>query len=346
MEMTSRALAVAALLLAPQVFAQAPAPAPSAPADSPPSPDAGTSAPPSSSAPSPATPPSPDISSQLREASERYQRALKSYDEGNFDAALVEFRRAYELAPTFRILYNLGVVSLELRDYASALDYFERYLVEGAASISPEQRSEVEQKIRDLSTHVAHVTVVVDLPGSEIAVDDRPVGVSPLAAPLRINAGARKISARASGRVPDVRVIELAGGDSTRVELNLVSPRAASEVTPPPSAEAPSRPVPWLAWGGTAVLTGAAVIVGLQAVAADNDYDDQFETPGTSRQSLDDADAKATRLSVAADVLGLGALALGGYALYLTIRPSESAPHSAALELGFTPGGARLRGSF
>jgi hypothetical protein len=346
MEMTSRALAVAALLLAPQAFAQAPAPAPSAPPDSPPSASPSPSPPPSSPPPPPSPSPSPDISSQLREASERYQRALKSYDEGNFDAALVEFRRAYELAPTFRILYNLGVVSLELRDYASALDYFERYLVEGAASISPEQRSEVEQKIRDLSTHVAHVTVVVDLPGSEIAVDDRPVGVSPLAAPLRINAGARKISARASGRVPDVRVIELAGGDSTRVELNLVSPRAATEITPPPSAEAPSRPIPWLAWGGTAVLTGAAVIVGLQAVAADNDYDDQLATPGTSRQSLDDADAKATRLSVAADVLGLGALALGGYALYLTIRPSESAPQSAALELGFTPGGARLRGSF
>src|SRR5688572_13378532 len=229
MEMTPRALALAAVLLAPQAFAEAPAPAPSAPADSPPSPS--PSPPPSSSPPAPA----PDISSQLREASERYQRALKSYDEGNFDAALVEFRRAYELAPTFRILYNLGVVSLELRDYASALDYFERYLVEGAASISPEQRSEVEQKIRDLSTHVAHVTVVVDLPGSEIAVDDRPVGVSPLAAPLRINAGARKISARASGRVPDVRVIELAGGDSTRVELNLVSPRVPTEAVPPPS---------------------------------------------------------------------------------------------------------------
>jgi hypothetical protein len=86
--------------------------------------------------------------------------------------------------------------------------------------------------------------------------------------------------------------------------------------------------------------------VGLQAVAADHDYDDQLDTPGTSRQSLDEADAKATRLSVAADVLGLGALALGGYALYLTIRPSESAPRSSALELGVTPGGARLRGSF
>ena len=319
--MTPRALALAALLLAPQALAQA--------------------------EPSPTPPPPPaDISAELREASERYQRALKSYDDGNFDAALVEFRRAYELAPTFRILYNLGVVSLELRDYASALNYFERYLVDGAASISAEQRAEVETKIRDLSTHVAHLSVVVDVPGAEIAVDDRPVGVSPLAAPLRINAGARKISARASGRVPDVRVLELAGGDVTRIELNLLSPRGPIEVQPPPSAEAPARPIPWLAWGGTAILTGAAVVVGLQAVAADRDYDDALDTPGTSRKRLDEADAKATRWSVAADLLGVSALALGGYALYLTLRPAESAPEAAALELGLSPGGARLRGSF
>lgn len=339
--MTSRALALALLLGSAPALAAEPPPG-AAPAVESPEAAGATEAPPASSESG------PDISSQLREASERYQRALKSYDDGNFDAALVEFRRAYELAPTFRILYNLGVVSLELRDYASALGYFERYLVDGAASISAEQRAEVERKIRDLSTHVAHVTVVVDLPGAEIAVDDRPVGASPLAAPLRINAGTRKISARASGRVPDVRVIELAGGDSARVELNLTSPRTPVDVLPPMSVEPPSRPVPWLAWGGTAVLTGAAVIVGLQAVAADRDYDDALDTPGTSRKRLDDADAKATRLSVAADVLGLGALALGGYALYLTLHPGESAPHAAALELGLDlgPRGARLRGSF
>jgi hypothetical protein len=334
MEMTPRALALALLMASAPAFAAETPPSAPAPLESPESPES----------PAPGAESTPDISSQLREASERYQRALKSYDDGNFDAALVEFRRAYELAPTFRILYNLGVVSLELRDYASALGYFERYLFDGAASISAEQRAEVERKIRDLSTHVAHVTVVVDLPGAEIAVDDRPVGASPLAAPLRINAGTRKISARASGRVPDVRVIELAGGDSSRIELNLTSPRIPVAVLPPPSVEPPSRPVPWLAWGGTAVLTGAAVVVGLQAVAADRDYDDALDTPGTSRKRLDDADAKATRLSVAADVLGLGALALGGYALYLTLRPGESAPNAAALELGL--GGARLRGSF
>jgi hypothetical protein len=142
-------------------------------------------------------------------------------------------------------------------------------------------------------------------------------------------------------------VIELAGGDAMRVELNLVNPRAHAEpVLPPPSPAPPSRPIPWLAWGGTAVLTGAAVIVGLQAVAADRDYDDQLETPGTSKERLDAADAKATRLSIAADVLGVGALALGGYALYLTLRPADAGPHSAALELGLSPAGARLRGSF
>jgi hypothetical protein len=267
-----------------------------------------------------------DFSDQLREASERYQRALKSYDDRNFDAALVEFRRAYELAPTFRILYNLGVVSLELRDYASALSYFERYLSDGAGQISPEQRSEVDRKIRDLSTHIGHLTVAVNVPGAEISVDDRVVGTAPLPRPLRLNAGARRISARIAGRLPDSRVVEVAGRDSAHVELTLIDPRAAVRTAPadrePDAAAArPSRSVPWLPWAGTAVLAGAAVFSGFRALSAQDAYESKLGEAGTTRKELNDADSKALTWSLAADSFGIAALALGGYSLYLTLRP-------------------------
>jgi hypothetical protein len=281
---------------------------------------------------------------------------LKSYDDRNFDAALVEFRRAYELAPTFRILYNLGVVSLELRDYASALDYFERYLAGGVGQISSEQRSEVDQKIRDLSTHIGHVAVTVNVDGAEISVDDRVIGLAPLARPLRLNAGARRISARASGRLPDSRVIELAGGDRVQIALSLIDtwaqparaqPAPQAHAAPPPLA--PERKLPWLPWTGTAVLAGGAVFAGLQALVAQAAYEEKLGEAGTSRRDLDDADSKTLRWSIAADGLGIAALALGSYSLYLTLRPGppSTARHSAPrMELGLANGLATLRSSF
>ena len=44
----------------------------------------------------------------LGEARERFQRGVDLYKEGSFDAALAEFNKAYELAPNFRVLYNMA----------------------------------------------------------------------------------------------------------------------------------------------------------------------------------------------------------------------------------------------
>ena len=77
----------------------------------------------------------------------------------------------------------------------------------------------------------------------------------------------------------------------------------------------------------------------------------------TGENILSHADAVATRYSVAADVLAVSAIALGGYALYLTLTREperdapasslrrESTPHASA-QLELWPGGARVRGAF
>ena len=73
----------------------------------------------------------PAESAKLDDAQRRFQRGIELYKESDFDAALVEFKRAYELVPSYKILYNLGQVSYQRHDYASALRYFRQYLEEG-----------------------------------------------------------------------------------------------------------------------------------------------------------------------------------------------------------------------
>ena len=54
----------------------------------------------------------------LKEARAHFERGVEYYTEGDFRAALVELTRAYALQPTYKMLYNLGQVAFELRDYA------------------------------------------------------------------------------------------------------------------------------------------------------------------------------------------------------------------------------------
>ncbi|HEX7507163.1 MAG TPA: hypothetical protein VF550_10350, partial [Polyangia bacterium] len=59
-----------------------------------------------------------DASAQARGC---FQRGLELFDERDLDGAMVEFRRAYELAKSYRILFNLGQVAADKHDYAAAL---------------------------------------------------------------------------------------------------------------------------------------------------------------------------------------------------------------------------------
>ena len=80
---------------------------------------------------------------KLDDAQRRFQRGVELYKEGDFGGALVEFKRAYELVPSYKILYNLGQVSYQRHDYASALRYFRQYLGEGDQAIAVDRQAQV-----------------------------------------------------------------------------------------------------------------------------------------------------------------------------------------------------------
>src|SRR5688572_22988168 len=73
-------------------------------------------------------------------AAEHFERGIELYQEGSLDAALVEFERAYESVPDYRVLYNLAQVQTQRGEYVEAIVLFERYLREGGAGIDTERR--------------------------------------------------------------------------------------------------------------------------------------------------------------------------------------------------------------
>jgi hypothetical protein len=141
--------------------------------------------------------------SAVAEAGKHFQRGVTMFSEADYRAALVEFRRAYELAPNATVLYNIGQTYYQLQNYAAALVALGRYLTESGAS-APHRR-EVEQTIDTLQTRVGKVAISTTTPGCDITVDDELVGKTPLDEPVLVSIGRRKITALRDGRVAETR---------------------------------------------------------------------------------------------------------------------------------------------
>jgi hypothetical protein len=274
-----------------------------------------------------------------------FTRGKDYFDEGNYPAALVEFRRAYELVPNWKVLYNIGQVQFQLQDYAGAKATLERYLEDGGDEIPPDRRAVVRADIEKLAERVAEVDISVNIDGATVMVDDVDVGTSPLSGPVAVSAGRRKITASMAGRPPVSKSIDVAGGDQVRVELALeTGDTPLPEPEPEVEDDEPSR-IPWAPWGVTAGFGVGALVCGLLALDAASDLDDA-KARQTDKEELDSIHDRLVGLSVATDIL-LGATVItAGVSLYLTISAFTSDDEDASVAVVLSPSSLSLRGSF
>ncbi|MBW2523481.1 MAG: PEGA domain-containing protein [Deltaproteobacteria bacterium] len=306
----------------------------------------------------------PPDAAAVEEGRARFAKGVELFHEQNYEAALAEFRRSYEAAPAFPILYNIGQVQFELRDYAGALETFQQYLARGGDEIEADRRAEVEAEIAKLRGRVAWLDVTVNVEDAEILIDDVLVGMSPLAEPVAVSAGRRSVTASKEGRISATRRIEVAGGDRMRVELTLTEPAAPAPAPSPASVPAPqpqpSQPPPtpapnvglWVSVAATGLLAVGTGVVGGLTLAAKSDFDEQLETFPGDRDDIDEARAELQTLAVVTDVLAGATVVAAGFALYFAIAGSGDSSAAAgrcappALQVGVGPRGARLVGSF
>jgi tetratricopeptide (TPR) repeat protein len=306
----------------------------------------------------PAAAPTPEV---LKESADHYQRGLSLYGEGEFVLALVEFERAYQLTPNYRVLYNIGQVRIQLGRYAKGREALEEYLKQGGDSINAERTTAVKKDLEMLAERTAVLSVVVSEPGADVAVDGRVVGVSPLAAPLVIDAGEHTLDVRKGGFYDKSSQVTLAGRDQIEVKLDLLKiPEAqASRViveqhTDKPQATKTARTAAYVGWAATGTFAVTAGVFGYLGIKKANDLESMRTNFGVTTSQLDSTKSSASNLLLAADIAGGVAAIAGGVSLYLTLssrehsaQPSAPKPGTvSSLGLGFSPQGVRLNGEF
>jgi tetratricopeptide (TPR) repeat protein len=270
------------------------------------------------------TPPS---EAAVQEAGQRYDRGLKMYAEGDYSLAVIEFERAYELVPDYRVLYNIGQVRIQLANYAKARRALEQYLKEGGDRIADDRKKAVENDLDMLATRTGTLAIAVNVPGAEIFVDDVVVGQSPLSEPLLLDAGEHRLSARKPGYHPRAAQVTLAGRDALDVKLTLEKIPAESQriIVQQKTDDSDRATWMWGSWTAAGVFAIVSGVTGGLGIKAANDLDEKRREQGASRSELDSSSRRARTLLLTADVFGGLAIATGGLALYFTLSGSDEA---------------------
>lgn len=318
---------------------------------------------------------------QQAEAATRFKKGIELYKDGDYQAALIEFRRANELAPNFNVLYNIGQVYFQLQNYPDALHALERYLSEGGNSIPAARRADVQKDIDKLKARVANIEVTTTVPDADVSIDDLVVGKSPLPKPVMVSAGRHRVSVAKAGYTTATKIVEVASGDAPKVLVEPVEQKSATPLPPtepprpteppklppvadtgappppPPPPPPSSRPVPVPGIVVTSLLTAGAVVTGALALNASSTLKNDRASGSITHDQLSSDATKTTALAIASDVMSGGAIIALGVTLYVGLRKeSPSTPASApaapvskaapTVRLGVGGNGVRIFGSF
>ena len=287
------------------------------------------------------------IPGNVQEARERIQRGEALFEQGNFDAALVEFQQAYDVIGDhpnrYLVLYNIGQCHERSFRYDQALRFYRQYLDEGGDDA--EGRERVMEEIENLRGLLATLRISIDIDTAEVWIDDRRVGTAP--GTVRIPGGVHTVEIRAPGHLTATEEIELPAGGERELTFAL-EPL-------PERFEGLHQAYFWTAGGLTIATAVTAAIIGVLAFQRHNDADRRLSNDRERWNVSQDEIDEIGNLALTADILfGVTALfAIGTIVFGLLTNwdgddPEEEARASRSPSISFSagPNGLSLSGSF
>lgn len=170
------------------------------------------------------------------------------FEHGDLKGALADFRAAYALYPSPKLLVNAAAAERELGDLAGAANDL-RHFLDDAADEDPFLVDRSRQDLRALEKRLARVSLSGWPRGSTVEVDGRPARD-----PAYVRPGEHHVRVRAPSGEVEERDVDLGAGEAADVPMTARALVAASGA---PHA-APHKNHGWIA----AVVIGGALVIG------------------------------------------------------------------------------------
>jgi hypothetical protein len=210
-----------------------------------------------------------------QEAETHIQRGVELRRLGRNGEALVEFQRAYALAPTPRSRAQVALALQALGDWLGAEVWLEQALQGENDPWIEQYRGVLVGALATIRAHLGRLYVDVDVKEGEVLVDGVVVHSLPFSEAIHVKAGSLEVVVRAPGYAPAHRTVDVAAEAEVHEAFAL-------EPLPPPPEHDTAPAVPTLAgrrdvdaseprsrggWGGYVAL-GAAGALAIGGVVA------------------------------------------------------------------------------
>lgn len=282
----------------------------------------------------------PSTRDSLQQAGEHFAEGVRLFHDREWHRALLEFERAYELAPDYRVLYNVAICRRSVEDYAGAFHALVRFLAE--PSLSGERRLDALELLDEIRPALAQLRVASVPAGAQVRIADAVVGTTPFSSPVVVNPGQVTVVLSEAGFLEVVRQVDLRRGEVAELDIPLTPVVGARHetATQAASSRASHSPrwtnVPAIALLGVAALgVGAGSAFGLATLANKRDLDEVCRAGACppSSQTLLSAARRDALLSTLG--FGLSAAAIGGAVVFvLWPSPAPAADGSGKVRIG------------
>lgn len=249
-------------------------------------------------------------------AQQRFREAREAYRDGRYSAAASLFEAADRLAPHASTRFNAAAAWEQAGEAARAATAYEAVLAMDA--LDADKRKVAEGRLASLKQGLGKILVPRPL-GAFVTVDH--IQRAPVPATFYLLPGSYELRVEYRGDTTASPLAVLAGRDHD-VQLALAGPEQPAP-TAPPEATAPIPPPPpptdtgrsqetwgWVSVGAGVALGGAAIVLGLRALAARDQYEESQNSDAQAR-------GKAEDLRLATNLLWGGAAAAGVTGLVL-----------------------------
>jgi hypothetical protein len=252
-------------------------------------------------------------------AQQRFREATEAYNDGRFAAAASLFEAADRLSPHASVRYNAATAWEQAGEASRAATGYEAALSQGTLDASRETLA--RDRLAALKGTLAHVRVLQPL-GALVTVDH--VQRTPVPTSFFLRPGNYEVVTEYRGARTTTTTSVVAGKDQI-VKLNVPFEVSVPPPEPTPPPAPPSAPPDtsggelfsqrtwgWIGVGAGVALSGAAIFMGIRALAAKDAYKE------SGYQDAEARDAASSR-RLATNILWGGALLSGVTGVVLVV---------------------------
>ncbi len=144
-----------------------------------------------------------------------------AYGRGDYAAALDKFTAAYKIFPSPKLWFNIGQANRDLGRPVEAVEAFDRFLRD-AGDAPPETLAEARRSAAELKTKLGQIQVSCAVDGTEITVDGKQVGSTPLGEMLWTTPGRHQVAAQHAGYAPAIEDVVVTTGKIATVNIEVL----------------------------------------------------------------------------------------------------------------------------